>query len=199
MQDRRVLLLLRDHEGVHPRRMVDKAAHCALQIRGRFNWMQVYRGVVPCQRFGQAIASAKHGVVPGRHHAASFGRRGVVRHRRVQQPKERLDVTFGLVKEVEQAMRCFNARVDLRLGVLAHRSDVGLLLALMLDSGLCSCFRNCACALLFSGALLRLYQLLLADALYFRTHEFLGAHIIALALLLRRLAIATAKQCQGQQ
>jgi len=179
--------------------MVDKAAHCALQIRGRFNRMQVYRGVVPCQGFGQAIASAKHGLVPGRHHAASFGRRGVVRHCRVQQSQERLDVTFGLVKEVEQAMRCFDARVDLLLGVLAHRSDVCLLLVFMLDSGLGSCFRNRTCALLFSSAFLRFHHLLLADALHFRTHEFLGAQIIGLALLLRRLMIATAKQCQGQQ
>lgn len=73
MQDRRVLLLLGDHEGVHPRRVVDQAAHCALQIRSRFDWMQVYRGIVPGKRFGKAVTSAKHGFVPRRHDVARFG------------------------------------------------------------------------------------------------------------------------------
>ena len=103
------------------------------------------------------------------------------------------------MEEVEQAVRRFDARVDLLLGVLAHGREVGLQLALMLDSGLRGCFRNCACAFLFSCALLRFHHLLLAHALYFRTYEFLGAQIVGLALLLCRLAIATAKQCQGQQ
>ena len=73
MQDCGVLLLLRDHEGIHPRRVVDQAAHCALQIRSRVDWMQVYREIVPGKRFGQAITSAKHGFVPGRHDVARFG------------------------------------------------------------------------------------------------------------------------------
>lgn len=103
------------------------------------------------------------------------------------------------MEKVEQAVRSFDARVDLHFGVLAHGREVGLLLALMLDSGLCCCFRNSACAFLFGRALLRLSNFLLADALHFCTHEFLGAKIVGLALLLHRLAIAAAKQCQGEQ